>query len=98
MGAVTAARLVGRTTVLDTMRQAVAAAVECEPRVLFLEGEAGIGKSRLVAELSSEPVAAAARVVVGHCSVAAGRHLPFGPWIDILRDLVRHVGADTVAA
>jgi DNA-binding CsgD family transcriptional regulator len=97
MGAVTAARLVGRATVLDTMRQAVAAAVESEPRMLVLEGEAGIGKSRLVAELAADPMAAAARVVVGHCSVAAGRHLPFGPWIDILRDLVRHVGAETVA-
>ncbi|HET9860139.1 MAG TPA: AAA family ATPase, partial [Nocardioidaceae bacterium] len=97
MGAVTAARLVGRTTVLDTMRQAVAAAVEGEPRMLVLEGEAGIGKSRLVAELAADPMAAADRVVVGHCSVAAGRHLPFGPWIDILRDLVRHVGAESVA-
>ncbi|MGZ4534855.1 MAG: helix-turn-helix transcriptional regulator [Nocardioidaceae bacterium] len=83
---------VGRTAVLEQLRGAVAAAEAGVPTFVVVEGEAGIGKSRLVAELTAGLPAATRTVLTGHCTAAAGRHLPFGPWIDALRDLVRQAG------
>src|SRR6185503_6902970 len=54
---------------------------------MFVGGEAGIGKSRLVAEFTRRAREGGARVLTGGCAPLGGAPLPFGPLVDILRAL-----------
>ncbi|MGW2548180.1 AAA family ATPase, partial [Kitasatospora sp. NPDC001574] len=54
------------------------------PAVVLVEGEAGIGKSRLVAEASAVLSTAGLRVLVGGCHPLR-EPLAYGPVIDALR-------------
>ncbi|HEY8473353.1 MAG TPA: AAA family ATPase [Natronosporangium sp.] len=71
--------LVGRAAELDQLR----AVVRQPPAVVLIEGEAGIGKSRLIQEWFAEPALAGVTRLVGHCSPVR-EPLPFGPVIDAL--------------
>jgi len=53
-------------------------------RIVAVIGEAGVGKTRLVAEVAAEASARHGRVLVGRCHEAE-QILPFGPWVDALR-------------
>ncbi|MET9404116.1 AAA family ATPase, partial [Kitasatospora sp. NPDC002965] len=55
------------------------------PAVLVVEGEAGIGKSRLVAEAVAAR-AGTGRAVLGGLCHPLREPLPFGPVVDALRD------------
>ncbi|HEY8471104.1 MAG TPA: AAA family ATPase [Natronosporangium sp.] len=61
--AFTAPRLVGR----DPQLQELAAALARPPAVVLVEGEPGIGKSRLVREFLAGPAGRAHRALVGNC-------------------------------
>jgi DNA-binding CsgD family transcriptional regulator/tetratricopeptide (TPR) repeat protein len=63
---------------------------------LLIGGEAGAGKSRLLAEFLA--TAPDARVLAGGCLAMGGDELPFTPFAAFLRGLVRELGADQVAA
>jgi tetratricopeptide (TPR) repeat protein len=52
--------------------------------VVTIEGEAGIGKSRLLAELAADASRCGLRVLLGRCHESE-QILPFGPWADALR-------------
>jgi DNA-binding SARP family transcriptional activator len=52
--------------------------------VVAIEGEAGIGKSRLLAELIGDAAREGARVLLGR-SHESEQILPFGPWVDAFR-------------
>ena len=60
------------------------AAVGHPPAVVLVEGEAGIGKSRLVHEASGAVAAAGGRVLTGLCHPLREPY-PYGPVIDALR-------------
>ena len=47
-------------------------------------GEAGVGKTRLLAEIAAEAATRGGRVLVGRC-YEAEQILPFAPWVDALR-------------
>ena len=81
---VTSGRLVGRERDLD----AVVAAVAEPPGAVLIEGEAGIGKTRLVHELLRQPVARTRRHLIGHCHPAR-EPFPLGAIVDALRTLGR---------
>ena len=68
----------------DRELRALLGAVGVRPAVVLVEGEAGIGKSRLVAEASALLRANGVRVVVGGCHPLR-EPLPYGPVIDALR-------------
>ena len=76
--------LVGRETEIDRLREALNQAWEGHGQVAVLIGEAGVGKSRLLAELAAEAVARGGRVLVGRC-YEAEQILPFAAWVDALR-------------
>ncbi|ACZ87107.1 helix-turn-helix transcriptional regulator [Streptosporangium roseum] len=72
--------LVGR----DAELARLAAAVAARPSVVVVEGEAGIGKSRLVAELAARPEMAGLRFLSGGCSQIR-EPFPLGPLVEALR-------------
>ncbi|MFE2729154.1 ATP-binding protein [Kitasatospora sp. NPDC059327] len=66
------------------LRELLAAVSEARPAVVLVEGEAGIGKSRLVAEAASVLGERGLRVLVGGCHPLR-EPLAYGPVIDALR-------------
>jgi DNA-binding SARP family transcriptional activator len=76
--------LVGRQDEMAAQRAHREAAWRGEPRVVTLLGEAGIGKSRLAAELATEAAAGGGLVLYGR-AYETESILPFWPWIDALR-------------
>lgn len=71
--------LVGR----DTELAALSAAARRPPTVIVIEGDAGIGKTRLIRDWLTDPELAGTTALVGHCSPLR-EPLPFGPVIDAL--------------
>lgn len=79
--------LVGRGRELDRLRVATGLTGEGRTAGVVLSGDAGIGKSRLVAELGHEAAAAGHSVVVGHCVGAGGSTLAWLPFAEIVAAL-----------
>jgi class 3 adenylate cyclase/tetratricopeptide (TPR) repeat protein len=82
------APLIGRAEQTAALRSAVAELQEGHGRIISIMGEAGLGKSRLAAELkrelSADPLAGVAWLE-GR-SQSFDRATPFAPFIEILRD------------
>ena len=87
-------RLVGRDAELERIAGAVMSARDGASRCLLVTGEAGIGKSRLVAEAVGR--LDDALVLTGHAADMTTGEIPFGVVADTLRDLVRVAGADVL--
>jgi DNA-binding SARP family transcriptional activator len=79
------APLTGREPEMARLRSMVAAAHRGQGRVVHIIGEAGVGKSRLVAELAAKAHALGCRVLLGRC-YESEQILPFAPWLEILRN------------
>jgi hypothetical protein len=77
-------QLIGREAELARVRQAWAAAGSRQGQVLVIVGEAGIRKSRLLAEVTAEAAQEGGRVLLGRC-YESEQILPFGPWVDAFR-------------
>ncbi|MFI0237800.1 helix-turn-helix transcriptional regulator [Streptomyces sp. NPDC016845] len=82
---------VGRDEELSRLAAALDTAVEQGPAVALVAGEAGIGKSRLLAEFtrSLDPDI---RVVSGFCAELGRDALPYAPFVTVLRTLIRVEG------
>lgn len=76
--------LVARGTELDRLRAALDRARNGEPSGVLLSGEAGVGKSRLLEELSSPAVAGDALVLTGRCLDVGESGLPYLPFAEAL--------------
>jgi class 3 adenylate cyclase/predicted ATPase len=81
------AELVGRDDELAALRGVLVRLMAGQGGVAGVVGEAGLGKSRLLAELAASPEGRAVRWAEGR-SVALGRHLRFHPIVDLLRSLL----------
>src|ERR1700712_1551956 len=55
--------------------------------VIVIDGEAGVGKSRLVEELAMRAREVGARVLIGSCLELGGGGIPFAPLVEILRGI-----------
>ncbi|HET7047288.1 MAG TPA: AAA family ATPase, partial [Solirubrobacteraceae bacterium] len=86
--------LVGRQAEFAVLDGALERAIAGEPTAVIVGGEAGVGKSRLVHELSQRAGAAGARVLVGGCVEFGGEGIPFGPLVEVLRSLASELGID----
>lgn len=77
--------LIGRTDYLLTIERAIQQVNVFQ--ALVLAGEAGIGKSRLVAEARVRAGQQAVLPLEGHC-FELDRTLPYAPYIDLLRTAI----------
>jgi tetratricopeptide (TPR) repeat protein len=76
-------RLVGRQRELEEARALWSRAASGQGQVLFVTGEPGIGKTRLVRELVTEVGVRAGRTLVGECYAEGG--VPYGPFAQVVR-------------
>jgi DNA-binding CsgD family transcriptional regulator len=86
---VTSTRLIGRTGELAELEAAFAAAADGHPSIAFVAGESGVGKTRLVTELSERARAQGARTLCGECVELGEGELPYAPLVAALRPLSR---------
>jgi DNA-binding CsgD family transcriptional regulator len=84
---------IGRHAELEGLTQLLRAAETGHGSTVLVSGEAGVGKSRLVAEVSG----LSKLVLRGHCFEPDGS-LPFAPVIDLLRTSFSNLPADAVPA
>jgi DNA-binding CsgD family transcriptional regulator/tetratricopeptide (TPR) repeat protein len=95
-GRVASPTLVGRIEELQVLEAARRRAADGDPAVVLVGGEAGVGKTRLVAELSSRCLADGAQVVAGGCVPVGDGALPYAPIVEALRALLGDLGADAM--
>jgi DNA-binding CsgD family transcriptional regulator len=89
--------MVGRGEQLAALRQLSALAFAGSPAVVLLGGEAGVGKTRLIAEFTAG-LADRAVLLSGGCVDLGGAGLAYAPFTAALRGLVRQLGVEDVAA
>ncbi len=77
---------IGRSTEMAFLRERVQAAIDGEGSLTLLSGEAGAGKTRLLAELRSACSDLTAMSVVGQCLEFA--RSPYGPFSSLLDSMV----------
>jgi len=90
--------LIGRSQELERLRAALELAREGHGSATLVGGEAGVGKTRLVSELSRLAEVEGAVVLVGGCVVLGDGALPYAPIAEALRGLVRRTGPDELEA
>lgn len=78
---------VGRDDDVDRMVDLLRLDRESGSGLVLLSGDAGIGKTRLLAETSARARAAGWTVLVGHCLGEAGQALPYLPFSEMLARL-----------
>jgi DNA-binding SARP family transcriptional activator/tetratricopeptide (TPR) repeat protein len=91
-GPVTSRPLFGRAAELHILTAAWAAARAGQGRVVLITGEAGIGKTRLIAELARRAENAGAWIAVG-AGVDVGGEAPLAVWQELVPQLARTVSA-----
>ena len=85
------AAFVGREAELTQLTEAMAAAAAGSPSIVIVSADAGVGKTRLLAEFTERVDGS---VLWGSCPPMGGRRLPMSPVVELLRRLQ----ADEVAA
>ena len=85
---------VGRATELDRLCRALGDARARRPATRLVVGEAGIGKTRLVAEFMIRARASGAHVLVGDCLQLGDTGLPYAPFVGALRPVLRSLPPD----
>jgi class 3 adenylate cyclase/tetratricopeptide (TPR) repeat protein len=79
--------LVGRDSEQADMRRAVDEALAGHGGLAVVAGEAGMGKSRLVAEIGGEAEARGMRVLTGHC-VEMDSAPPYLPYVEMIEQVI----------
>jgi DNA-binding CsgD family transcriptional regulator len=85
---------VGREQELAVLEAAVTRADSGEGSVVLVAGESGIGKSRLIGELTERARARGATVLTGECLELAEGELPYAPIVGALGALAREHGTE----
>jgi DNA-binding CsgD family transcriptional regulator/tetratricopeptide (TPR) repeat protein len=89
---------VGRSEELGMLLSTADAAASGRASLVLIGGEAGVGKSRLVAEAATRLRDGGWLVLEGGSVALGDDGLPFGPIVEALRTLVRDVDVDRIAA
>lgn len=85
--------LVGRERELAELRAALEGTFSSRGHVLLLEGEPGIGKTRLAEEFAADAESAGARVLWGPCYEGEGAPA-YWPWVQVIRLYARDCDAE----
>lgn len=88
--------MIGRDQPLALLANSLNPAREGNPPTLLISGEAGIGKSRFVAEAKAQAASQGAQTLQGNC-FEPDRTLPYAPLIDLLRDLAASSTSDEIS-
>ncbi|MGE0881757.1 MAG: AAA family ATPase [Acidimicrobiia bacterium] len=91
-------RFVGRARELERFSTALEAARAGHPTVLLVDGEAGIGKSRLLGEWHAAAGRSGASVFCGRCPRLVDASYPYAAIVDALATLATERGAAEVRA
>jgi DNA-binding CsgD family transcriptional regulator len=79
--------IVGRDAELRRLDDALNVAANGEPRIVALAGEAGVGKTRLAAELETRARERGFTVLHGECVEFGGEEFAYAPFVAALRDV-----------
>ena len=90
--------LVGRAEVLAQLEAILRATREGRARHAVIGGEAGVGKTRLLAAIREAAEDQGWRVLIGGCVSMGEAGLPYAPYTEILRSLVAREGVPAVMA
>jgi DNA-binding CsgD family transcriptional regulator len=80
---------VGRSAELAELEAALADAAAGRPWLAFVAGDSGVGKTRLLSELSARARQSGARTLSGDCVELGEGELPYAPLVAALRSLSR---------
>jgi DNA-binding CsgD family transcriptional regulator/tetratricopeptide (TPR) repeat protein len=86
--------LVGRQDELGRLRALLDQAIDGKPAVALVAGEAGVGKTRLVQEITRVASDRGVRVLSGGCVELGGEGVPLAPLVDVLRTVARSTPAE----
>ena len=88
--------LIGRSAEIAALQERIEAAARGQGGIVLLSGEAGIGKSRLLAELQRSASALGFQLLGGQC-FPTDRSCPYAPLLDLLRAFLAPLSATQIA-
>jgi DNA-binding NarL/FixJ family response regulator/tetratricopeptide (TPR) repeat protein len=88
---------IGRHRELEAATHALDGSLAGAPVHLLVAGEAGVGKSRYLAEVARLATDRGARVIRGECASAGAGGLPYAPIVEALRELSGALAPDELA-
>jgi predicted ATPase/class 3 adenylate cyclase len=88
-------KFVGRREELAQLEKLIRAVIIGHTRIVRIEGQAGIGKSRLTGEMTRIAVNAGMRAAGGDC-ISTGRQTVYLPWRELLYSLFEFNGTDDI--
>jgi predicted ATPase len=83
------ALFVGRAAERRRLGEQLAAACEGAPRIVFIEGETGMGKTALLNAFLARQAGGALRIATAQCIEQQGKHEPYMPVFEALDRLAR---------
>lgn len=89
--------LLGRNAETARLEEALRETFAGGGRLVWITGEPGIGKTRLLGEMAARARTMGARVVPGRCYEGDGTP-PFRPWVDLLERCLEELEADALRA
>jgi class 3 adenylate cyclase len=87
-------KMVGRNKEVKELENRIAAVKNSKGRILAINGEPGIGKSRLTQELIRRAGNAGFQIYKGDC-ISYGGAFTYHPWVEIMTDIFGILTADT---
>lgn len=94
--------MIGRQAELEALERHLGNAARGQGRLVMIQGEAGIGKTRLVEELFwriehglTDPPISRPAIPAGHC-YEAERSLPYYPFVEAFRSIMPYVDLETL--
>jgi class 3 adenylate cyclase len=88
---------VGRERELDELRGGLDDALSGRGRLVLLQGEPGIGKTRMTEELSTWAKLRGAQALIGRCYEGEGAP-PYWPWVQVIRSYIHDRDAEGIAS
>lgn len=89
---------IGRVDELTRLFEALASARLGTGATIIVGGDAGIGKTRLLEQFAAEARTGGTQVLAGSCIDFGGQGVPFAPFVEALRGLLRSVEPGRVPA